>query len=106
MERDRDLDYKLSVTHERWGESDEPSKTGHLCYPEDIDQPLRGRQRLIDNVKPEDMQAPCGLFNIRGNLKVCPCRHRPLHGGAPLLRKAIVSLSKEEEDVEGTWCAI
>ena len=38
---ERDLVYDLSVTHERWGATDEPSKNGQLCYPDDIDRPLR-----------------------------------------------------------------
>ena len=37
---DRDL-VDLSVTHERWGATDEASKNGQLCYPDDIDSPLR-----------------------------------------------------------------
>ncbi len=37
----RDLVYDFSVTHERWGATDEPSKNGQLCYPDDIDRPLR-----------------------------------------------------------------
>ena len=29
------------MTHERWGANDEPTKNGQLCYPDDIDRPLR-----------------------------------------------------------------
>jgi len=38
---ERDLVCDLSVTHERWGATDEPSKNGQLRYPDDIDRPLR-----------------------------------------------------------------
>ena len=37
----RDLVYDLLVTHERCGASDKPSENGHLCYPDDINRPLR-----------------------------------------------------------------
>ena len=36
-----DLVYDLLVTHERCGASDKPSENGHLCYPDDINRPLR-----------------------------------------------------------------
>ena len=38
---ERDLVYDLSVTHERWGATDEPCKNRQLCYPDDINRPLQ-----------------------------------------------------------------
>ena len=33
--------FDLSVTHERWAASDEPSKYGRFRYPDNIPRPLR-----------------------------------------------------------------
>ena len=33
------------MTHERWGATDEPSKNGQLCSPDDIDRPMREAAR-------------------------------------------------------------
>jgi hypothetical protein len=37
----RDLVFDLSITHERWGAVGDPSKTGQLRHPADINKPLR-----------------------------------------------------------------
>ena len=41
------------MTHERWEAFDKPSKNGHLCYPDDINRPLReaAQKRVLKHQK-------------------------------------------------------
>ena len=41
----RDLVFDLTLTHERWGDTDDPHKMGRLRCPTDINKPLRDAAR-------------------------------------------------------------
>ena len=41
----RDLVFDLTLTHERWGDTDDPHKKGQLRSPADLDRPLRDAAR-------------------------------------------------------------
>ena len=41
----RDLVFDLTITHERWGETDDPSKMSKLRHPANINKPLQEAAR-------------------------------------------------------------
>ena len=41
----RDLVFDLTITHERWGDTDDPYKMHKLRHPADINKPLRDAAR-------------------------------------------------------------